>query len=177
MTSYAVALTFPAGIETELNRLREKYNRYVNYHIPPHVTLMYPFKLSTDLTVTKERLESVASRTRPFVLELDGVEYFEETNNVAYVAIKNKRPVVDLHTDIVRSLQGLVEGEYEEYIFERFTPHMTIAESIPNEVFPVIKKELSGYTLNRNINIDSFVLFSSGNDAVWKPETIFRLSE
>ena len=180
MTSYAIVLTFPAEIEKELNVLRDKYNKYVRYSITAHLTLKQPFKLSTDLAVLKQRLKAVASRTRPFVLELDGVEYFEETNNVAYVAIKNKSPVIDLHADIVRSLQGLVEGEYEEneeYNLERFTPHMTIAEHIPDEAFPAIKQELSGYRLDRNINIDSFALFSSGDDAVWKPETIFRLSE
>jgi 2'-5' RNA ligase len=179
MTSYAVALTFPADIEKELNLLRDKYNKYVRYSITAHLTLKQPFKLIAGLTVVNERLKAVASRTKPFFLELDGVEYFEETNNVAYVAIKNKSPVIDLHANIVRSLQRLVEGEYEEneeYNLEKFTPHITIAELIPDAVFPVIKQEISNYRLDRNVNIGSFALFSSGEDAVWKPETIFRLS-
>ena len=177
MTSYAIVLTFPADIEKELNVLRDKYNKYVRYSITAHLTLKQPFKLSTDLAVLKQRLKAVASRTRPFVLELDGVEYFEETNNVVYVAIRNERSVIDLHAAIVRSLAGSVEAIYkDDYELERFTPHMTIAELIPDEAFPAIKQELSGYRLDRNINIDSFALFSSGEDAVWKPETIFRLS-
>ncbi len=178
MTYYAVVLTFPADINQELDRLRDRYNKYVGYSIVPHLTLKPPFILSADPTVLNERLTAVASRTKSFVLELDGVDYFEEINNVAYVAIGNKRPVIDLHTDIVRSLEGLVEAVYEEgYDLERFTPHITIAECIPEDVFPVIKNELSGYTLNREIRIDSFALFSEEEDAVWKPENIFRLSE
>jgi len=177
MTSYAIVLTFPAEIEKELNVLRDKHNKYVRYSITAHLTLKQPFKLITGLATVNERLKAVASQTKPFVLELDGVEYFEGTNNVAYLAIRNERPVIDLHADIVRSLEGLVEAIYkDDYELERFTPHVSIAESIPNEAFPAIKQELSGYTLNRTINIDSFVLFSAGEDAVWKPETIFRLS-
>jgi len=172
MTSYAIVLTFPEEIEKELNVLRDKYNKYVRYSITAHLTLKQPFKLIADLTV--------ASRTRPFILELDGVAYFEGTNNVAYIAIRNKRPVMDLHADIVRSLEGLVAGEYEEnedYELEKFTPHVTIAELIPDEVFPVIKKELSNYNQDYETNIDSFALYSQEEDAIWKPATIFRLSE
>jgi len=177
MTSYVIALTFPAEIEEELNVLRGKYNRYVRYSITAHLTIKKPFKMIAGLATVNERLEAIASRTRPFALELDGLEYFEGTNNVAYVAIRNKKPVIDLHTDIVRSLARLVEAEYEEdYELEKFTPHVTIAEHIPDKVFPAIKQELSNYNQNYKTNIDSFTLFSQEEDAVWKPLTIFRLS-
>lgn len=177
MTSYAVVLTFPQQVEKELKDLRDRYNKYVTYSIVPHITLKQPFKSRVELSVVNERLSAVANRTKPFVLILDGVEYFEEVNNVVYVAIKNNKPVADLHADIVRSLEGLVEAEYEvDYGLDRFTPHMTIAEQIPDEVFPVVKKELSSYKANHKVAMDSFSLYNQGEDKIWKLGTIFRLS-
>lgn len=178
LTSYAVVLTLPPEIEKELDKLRDSYNKYVGYTIPPHITLKQPFKLKVDLSAVSEKLEAVANGAESFTLTPGGVEYFENSNNVAYVAIRSKKPVMDLHTAIFRSLRGLVEGEYtenEEYNLEKFTPHITIAEQIPDEVFHVIKNELADYRLDCNIKIDSFALFYQLGDNIWKPVTTFEL--
>jgi len=174
---YAVALTFTGEVAKELSRLREKYNRYVSYTIEPHLTLEYPFVPEVDLSIINEKLKAVARRTRPFTLVLSGIEYFEGTSNVAYVAVENKRTVVDLHTDIVYSLKGLIgEGDKEGYKLERFIPHVTIGECIPSEVFPTVKKRLSDYELHYESEIVSFVLFSVGKDEKWEPARVFELS-
>lgn len=177
LISYATVLTFPKEVENELASLRNKYNKYVTYSIAPHITLKQPFILRVDLKVVDERLRIVANRTKPFVLIHEGVEYFEGSNNAAYIAIKNKEPVRDLHVDIVHSLKGLVEMEYKEnYELDQFMPHMTIAELIPNEVLVAIKKELSNCKANHRVRMDSFTLYAQGEGRVWKPKTIFRFS-
>jgi len=174
---YAVVLTFPSEVAKRLSRLREKYNRYVSYTIEPHLTLEYPFVPKADITVVREKVKAVARRTEPFTLVLNGIEYFEGTNNVAYVAVDNKRPVTDLHTDIVHSLKGLIEeGDKEGYKLERFTPHVTIGECIPDEVFPTVKKRFSDYELHYGIEIAAFILFSTGENGIWKPDCVFELS-
>ena len=176
-TDYAVVLTFPGDIAESLSRLREKYNKYTGYTIEPHLTLVYPFVPQGDIATVNEKLDVVAGRTRPFTLVLNGIEYFEEANNVVYAAIENKRPVVDLHVDIVHSLSGLITQEYTDgsYNLERFTPHVTIGEHIPDGVFPTVKEDFSDYELHHEIMIGFFVLFSAKDDRIWQPECVFKL--
>ena len=178
MIDYAVALTFPSEVTERLSRLREKYNQYVGYTIEPHLTLVYPFLPKDNISIIKEKLKAVAKRTKPFTLVLNGIKYFEEENNVAYAAVKNKQPVVDLHIDIMSSLKGLITEEYTDgmYDFERFTPHVTIGEQIPDEVFLTVKKVFSDYELHHEIEIVSFVLFSADENGIWKPTCVFELS-
>lgn len=177
---YAVLFTFPQEVEEELKILIDKYNKYVtySYYLAPHITLKYPFTVKTDFGVVEEKISTVADRTKPFLLILDGIEYWEGPNdNLAYVAIKNKRAVIDLHADIVHSLSGLVDPEYEgDMELERFRPHITIAQQIPHEVFPVVKKELSSYKVNHRAKMDSFTVYVYGEDKVWRPQTTFRFS-
>jgi 2'-5' RNA ligase len=178
MTLYAVVLTFPGEVAEGLNRLREKYNRYVSYTIGPHLTLEYPFTPMVDVAIINTRLEAVAKRTKPFTLVLSEIKYFEGANNVAYVAVKDRRLVVDLHVDIFHSLEELVKEEYDgRYALKHFTPHVTIGEHIPDEVFPAVKKEFSDYKLDYRSEVASFALFSGGMDGVWEPVRVFGLSK
>ena len=79
---------------------------------------------------------------------LNGIEYFEGTNNVAYVAVENKWPVIGLHTDIVYSLKGLIEeSDKEAYKLERFTPHVTIGEHSLVGAGSVVTKDVPGGVL------------------------------
>ena len=175
MTYATVALTFPEDVRRVLDRLRERHNRYVSYSIEPHVTLKFPFAVTCELDLIEDRLTAVAGRTRSFTMVLNGVAFFEEREKVAYVAIEDPGPVVRLHTEVVRSLQGLTkdEGEYE---LEGFIPHATIAAAIPDEVFPAVKRSLSGLKLRHSVEVTSFSLLTAEKDGVWTPARVFRLS-
>ena len=107
MISYAVALTFPPEVKEVLSKLRKEYTEYVSYRIEPHITLKYPFMTDVKVVVINDRLQKVANAPRPFIVVLNGVKYFEGENNVAYVAIENEDPVIDLHYHIVHSLEDL----------------------------------------------------------------------
>ena len=178
MTLYAVALILPDQIEQILDNLRGDYNRYMNYIDIPHLTLVYPFVPEVDITIVNEKLEEVAKRTKPFTLVLNGIEYFEGDNNVAYAAIENKRPVIDLHTDIIHSLNGLIKEEYTngQFNVDRFVPHVTIGEHIPDVVFLTVKKTFADYQLHYEIEIVSFPLFSLGEDSIWKTTRLFEIT-
>ena len=176
---HAIVLTFPDEVARVLSELRElvKHQQYVSYRIEPHLTLKQPFMPDVDITVINERLRAVAERTMPFTLVINGIEYFEETNNVAYAAVENKQPVIELHTNIVHTLNGLVKQEdTETYEVERFTPHVTIAESIPEDVFPSISEALSDYELHLECEISAFALYSGTWDGAWEPVSVFKLS-
>jgi len=176
MSYGAVVLTFPEDVRGALERLRERHNRYVSYSIEPHVTLKYPFAVSCGLDLIEDRLTAVAGRMRPFTTVLNGVAFFEERENVAYVAIEDPGPVVRLHTEVVLSLRGLTVDDEGHYEFEDFIPHATIADAIPDEVFPAVKRDLSGLELRYSVEVASFSLFAAGEDGVWTPTRVFPLS-
>ena len=176
--SYAVALTFPDDIAGAFSKLREKYNKYVDYKIEPHITLVYPFAPIIDIMNVYERLEGVSQRTKPFTLVFDGIKYFEGEVNVAYAAVANQQQVADLHADIYNSLEGLIKVEdiFERVVKENFVPHATISDDIPGDEFPDIKQALAGYEIDFQCEITEFVLFSAGNDGIWKRGRVFKLT-
>jgi 2'-5' RNA ligase len=168
----AVALTFSDEIEKVFSKLRGDYQQYMNYTFVPHITL-YLFMPVVDINVINEKLGEIAKKTKPFILVLDGIEYFEGENNMAFVAIKNKTQVKELHVAIFQSLKGIVEDVWN-YNLNRFTPHMTIGERIPQEVFPSVMNKFSNYKLNYECRITDFNLFTEEN-GVWEQMRAFEL--
>lgn len=169
MIIYAVIITLRGEANKEITTLREQYNKYANYTIVPHVTLLYPVVLKNGLTAVRDQLEEVAHQTKPFVLGLDGLQYFEGRNNVAYVAIEKRQPVIDLHYSINHALSRIIiDNTKQAYTYEHFTPHVTIAELIPADMFPSIKMELSKLVLRYRVRIDSVSLFSARQNKTWE---------
>ncbi len=175
--TYAVAMTFNEKIDKVFSRLREDYQEYINHTIVPHLTLVYPFAPVFSLFRVIEQLDKVARRTKPFDITLNKIEFFETGNNVAYAAVQHRRTVKKLHTDIIKSLDGLIKEWNTDGRFnlEKFVPHVTIGVNIPAAVFPDIKKRLSKYRFHYADHITEFSLFSEENGS-WKINRVFQLS-
>jgi len=172
---YIVILTFPQKIETEIKALRDKYNKATS-QIIPHVTLKQPSYLLSDESSIKEELREIARVTNPFIIELDGLSYFQNQKNTAYIALKDKTSVTELHKKIVYALQGKVdEVKKERFELENFTPHATIGEYLSKEDIKIIKQELSYYNPSYSIPIDSFSLYSADSRLQWEPVEEFKL--
>lgn len=176
MLMYAIVLTMTGRVKTELTELRARYATYMKYSIEPHVSIRYPFTLRVDISTIHVKLVEIARQTKPFTLVLNGIRYWEGQNNVAYVAIKNRPPVFNLHVALTHALQGLITGD-TTYDLENFIPHLTICEGIPSEILPTLKEELSKYDPNYKVRMTSFVLFqaeSNEKSETWKRTRVFR---
>jgi 2'-5' RNA ligase len=174
--AYSVALTFPGELEILLNKLREPYRPHMHYAFLPHITLVYSFLPAKSIESVIARLETAAAKARPFSLTLEGIEYFQTVNNVAYIAIKNKESVKALMDDIVREIKGEVTGYYagDQYHPDHLIPHMTIGEKIPPHVFPELKKRFADLKIHREIRVEEFILAGeSGN--LWQQLRTFKL--
>ncbi len=151
----------------------------MKYSIEPHVTVKYPFTLKTDINTILTKLGKVAVQTKPFTLILDGICYWEGSNNVAYVAVQNKLPVFNLHVAINSALKGLTIGD-TSYDLQNFIPHLTISEHIPDDVLPSIKQELINYEPKYRVRMTSFTFFETKpneNLEIWVPNRVFNLLE
>jgi 2'-5' RNA ligase len=173
---YAVVLTFSGEIEKVFEKLREDFQPHMNYTVVPHITLVYPFVPVFSFFRINEQLTKVAKRTKHFKIVLNGIEFFEDGNNVAYAAVQNRRTVKRLHTDIVKSLEGLFKEWYTDgrFNFEKFVPHVTIGERIPATSFPDVKKKLSRYKLHYEDHITDFSLFAEDNGN-WQLNRVYEL--
>jgi len=176
---YAVALMVGGKAKAEVAALQARYARFMRYTIAPHVTVQYPFTLMTDTGVVEARLAEVARRTKPFWVVFDGVRYWEGANNVAYVAVRDRAPVFDLHVTVKQALEGLAKGD-ATYDLANFTPHMTIGERIPDSALAEVKKDLCACEAKYRVRMASFTLFAAEPDPrweTWKAARVFRFGE
>ncbi len=174
---YIIVLTFRPEIKNSLSKLSQEYLGYIEYKIVPHLTLIYPFMPVFSLYRIYEQLEKVAKQTKPFDITLQGIDFFEEDGNVIYAAVENKRAMKKLHTDLVMSLEGLIKEQYTDgkYNLDRFVPHVTIGNNIPDEIFIDLKKKLARRHLHFEDNITEFILFIE-NTGVWQQKNVFKLT-
>jgi 2'-5' RNA ligase len=174
--TYAVVLTFDEKIEKVFGRLRARYLEYLNYTLVPHLTLVYPFVPVFSLFKVLEQLDAVAKRTKHFKITLNGIEFFENSNRVAYAAVQHRRAVKKLHADIIGSLDGLIK-EWDtdgRFNLEKFVPHVTIGW-IPAAVFADVKNRLSKYRLHYEDCITGFSLYSVENGD-WQVSRVFQFT-
>jgi 2'-5' RNA ligase len=174
--TYAIALTFSEKTAKKINGLRTEYQELNEYTIVPHITLVYPFSPVFSLFLIYEQLEKIARRTRQFSIILNGIEFFENGNNVVYAALENRRPVKKLHTEVIRSLEGLIKEWRTDGKFnlEMYVPHVTIGEHIPDNIFPDIKKQYSKYWIHYEERITQFTVFSE-KEGVWERKRVYEL--
>jgi 2'-5' RNA ligase len=174
---YSIGLTFSEEIENVLNKMRKDFQQYIDYIIVPHITLVYPFAPIFSLYQIYEQLGRVAKRTKQFDITLKGIKYFNNENNVVYAAIKNRRPVKKLHTDIIKSLDGYIKETKTDGKFnlDSYIPHVTIGSHIPDKVFEKIKKRFSRYKLHFEDKITFISLFAE-DKGIWERTRIFELA-
>jgi 2'-5' RNA ligase len=174
---FAVALVLPDEVEQILDSLRGEYARHMKYIDIPHVSLAYPFAPRVDKGLVAEKLKLVAEKTRPFRLALNGIRYFEEESNVAYLAIADPKPVIDLHYAISRSISGITKDDYGlKFSFANFVPHVTIGDAIPADILPNVKESLSKATPYYEFRITDFGLFAEDDAGTWEVAERFTLA-
>jgi 2'-5' RNA ligase len=175
--SYAIVLTFSEDIENVFSKMRSRFQQYLDYTIVPHITLVYPFAPVFTLLQINEQLDKIAKHTRQFSITLNKIKYFEKENKVVYAALQNRQPVKKLHTDIVKSLDGLVkeidtDGRYN---LENYVPHVTIGSHLPDRVFKNVKNRFARYRIRYVDKITYFSLFAEENGD-WERVRVFNLS-
>jgi len=168
---YAVALVLPDIVEKELERLRGEFTSRVVFVPVAHITLIYPFESSRREELLST-LELTVRRLAPFRIILHGIKYFELPERVAYLAVGNPAPVVNIHNVITESFAGLIPGTPEPGL--TYLPHVTIAANIPPEVFPGMKQSFTREQPHFELTVESLILFVNGERG-WEQERVFKL--
>lgn len=73
MSLHVAALILPDEIAGELDKMRGRYRRQMQYLTTAHISL-YPFSVETDPAAVLEALKSTAARTRTIPPQVGGCE-------------------------------------------------------------------------------------------------------
>jgi 2'-5' RNA ligase len=182
MSQYVVIVVPSQEIIDMVDRYRKKYARHTSYVIVPHFTVYPPFSILSSneneiINVLKNGLAGIGSQ----VVKFEKIGYFEGKNNVAFFE-PNAESINYLKSLLVKttkSLEGRVKNVYDDYNFtpEKFKPHMTIAERMPEDSFVAVKEELDGLNENGEFAVSSvFVYKCEPETNQWSNlcEVIFR---
>jgi 2'-5' RNA ligase len=126
----AVLIPAPPPVVAFIEAFREQYAGGAFFHVPPHLTVMWPFVSpgrvadGADpalLAETTAKLREICQKAAPFSVTLDHYASFSE--GVLYLAPQNPEPIVSLHRLILS-----VFPDYPPYggAFNGFVPHMTL---------------------------------------------------
>ena len=126
-----------------------------------------------DENQVKKLLKNELLNTPCYKLCLNSYGYFFGKNNVAYFKpnIRSTQCLKNIFYKTMLVLKGRITRVYKDYKISNNTyhPHMTIAEKIPDEVFPKIKNELDSQKVKLEFDISSIKLYRQHiNSSVWQ---------
>jgi 2'-5' RNA ligase len=164
MDSFALIIVPPREILDFVDEYRKRYAKYTNYVIPPHFTIYPPFysnfRSESELI---DELGATFSEVKPRQIAVTSVGYFEGENNVAFLepTPESSAFLVTLLTLVTERFEGKVRQVYADYNFtpSTFTPHMTIAEKIPDWELPAVKDELGQVQGHRSFEVKGISLY------------------
>lgn len=120
----ASAVVVRVAVPPTLARLRRAWDRKASAGVPTHVTILFPFVGSSELSRTvREELAGIAAIYQPFEVRFERVGRFP---GVVYLVPEPAEPFA--------ALTGAVTARFPAHppyggVFDEVIPHMTIAES------------------------------------------------
>lgn len=164
MNQYVIIVVPSKEVIKRVDLYREKYAKNTNYVIDPHFTVYPPFTIPSDnedevVDTLKDGLAGMDRKT----IRFDKVGYFEGKNNVAFFEpdIESTDYLKNILVKVTECIGGKVKNVYDDYNFtpEKFKPHMTIAERIPDDNFIEVKKELDGLNEYGEFKVSSIFVY------------------
>lgn len=146
--------------------LCEKFGLCWGLKQSPHITIKAPFQ-TDKLSPFVEYLESLAKEIRPFEVELEGFNYFD--NKVIFLDVKENSPLKDLHFRILKDLQSKFNIKPHELEGKNVKFHSTIATGDVNEEnIDKAKRYLKKYHPKFMFTVNTLgIFYYLGEDAGW----------
>jgi 2'-5' RNA ligase len=166
MTKYLCAITLPEAITSELASVQQNYKSSSwNIAIQPHITLVPPARAIVSLDQAEEILSGIAKNTKPFDIEVEGVDMFENRSNTVFAKVKLSEELLRLYAELRRWAPSFVADLKME---NNFHPHVTLSNKLNSVLAEQIKSQLAEQRINFIFPCQSFSLFSKTNsDQQW----------
>lgn len=161
-----VAIGIPEPFGTELQSWRERLGDPNATRIVPHVTLLPPTPVETELLPTiEEHLRLVATHFSEFTIRLRGSATFLPVSSVVFV------PLVQGIAECEQLEVKVRTGPLHREIPYSYHPHVTVAHDLPDDALYRAWTALSAY--DASFRVFGFTLFEQGPDQVWRPQRDF----
>ena len=163
-----VAIAIPQPHATALANWRKRVGDPAAELVWPHVTLLPPTPVRSDLLPEIERhLTEAAARARPFVMHLAGTGTFRPASPVVFVQVA--RGVGDCE-----ELEAAIRRPpVERGLQFPYHPHVTVAQGLEDDALDEAYDGLSDFVAR--FAVDHIVLFSRDPDGSWHWRTEFPL--
>lgn len=169
---YLLAVIPPQGVIDFIEPYRQQYAKYTSYIIPPHITICPPFYRQISEQKLISRLKSTFANKISFTIFLNSVGYFIGKNNVVFFQPDPISTVslIKILKTIQTNFSHLITNVWSDYPTdpEKFIPHLTIAEHIPESDFTTIKKYFSALFIGQHFIVNSIFLVKKINKD-WLP--------
>jgi 2'-5' RNA ligase len=161
-----VAIGLPEPVAAELQGWREKLGDPSAARIVPHVTLLPPTAVASELLPqVEEHLRSVVENSRPFDVRLRGTATFRPVTPVVFVPLVEGIAECELLAERVRS------GPLERELAYPYHPHVTVAQDVPDDALDRGYAALAEY--EARFRVWGLQMFEQGADHVWRPQRDF----
>jgi len=158
---YLVALLPPEPVLSEVWALKQEVHRRTGsrnaVRLPPHITLIPPLRLSSDLEPKiRQALAGFAATQVPFWVGVEGFAWFG--NRTLFVQVQEAEAVKEFH----EALQAWCAAHLPEVPPERrpFTPHLTLAtRDLPAAQVPELRALFAARSYAATFPVDAFELF------------------
>jgi len=159
---YGIVIYPPREIQDRANALRKRYDSHYTF-IPPHVTLVDSFEWEYDKELI-DRIEKVTQTTPPVTLKLSKVSTFLPISPVVYFGFDQNENIQQLHQNLLDSILA------QEPKF-KFTPHLTIAQDLPEQELHDILGRLKMKDYSMDLLVDRIHLCYQLENGSW---TVFQ---
>jgi 2'-5' RNA ligase len=166
MNKYLCAITLPDAITAELAEVQQNYKSSSwNIAIQPHITLTPPAMAVVSLDQAEKILSEAAKAIKPFDIEVEGVDMFQNSSNTVFASVKPSEELLRLYTELRKWAPSIAANIKME---NNFHPHVTLSNKLNPVLAAQIKAQLAEQRIHFTFPCQSFSLFSKTNlDKQW----------
>ncbi len=157
MATIGIAIVIPHPYAEQLRRWRAAFEEGGSHPVPPHVTLMAPTEIRTELLPEMDRhLERISRQIASFPMRLSGSGTFRPVSPVVFVKVAEGAEQCARLESLVRS------GPLAEPRAFPYHPHVTVAHDVSDDRLDAAASLLAGY--EAGFPVDSFTVFDGVGD-------------
>jgi 2'-5' RNA ligase superfamily len=153
-----------------LHRWRTESVAVANLGVPPHITLLYPWRDAPLSGDDLEQLRTVLLKHRAFSLCIDRLESFEV--GAIYLALQDGRSCKAIMSDLMKDFPDTPPygGDFLDAV-----PHLTIAKCDPKNL-QVLKAEIAReLTLPLEFSVDEIAVMEEDTGGNWFTRCVIPL--
>ena len=179
MSRFVIVTLFPKELNDLINPIREHFESSVSAIIPPHVTLLFPFRAG-EITALEEEIQTAITGMSSFQASIGGVKFFPRVDGqkVIYFSLEPESKFKEIYTTLKDRLQQKIALETDTYpgnILPDYVPHITVDLFGTDDAiaFTVLNSEkITG----KEVLFDKIALLSNEKSGqIWRLERVFYL--